>query len=1097
MRLFGIEHERTDILAALVPSGCLEPHEVTQLGKRALELGDRAFESTRELELVWADCDVLLAPEAAMLRAAVEEAYKACDFAVGDAPIAQTMLLQAWLDRALEEARQCRSRVLNVRIGEAARMPAESGQKFREAIQSGDYRGAMEMLHPSEAFAELDDVPVRRTLWRSEAIRKFPNPRASLVELRGSDSTLNSLISWWVSPGENDQNYRDTLRRSLYNLISGEAGHAQEVNKRRFGGKLAELRQHKQSKTVINCRVLRDWFQATRLKPTFLPQLADFDEIVLASLPITANASNAVDVYVRAAAAEEGRVLSVFLEPNVPPGRRDEVAAGLRKRQVAAVILDDIDICRLCLAGSKVASQDFVPFLEVVFEQLDLELISPFSSLDGQHVRLESFVGRQQYAESIAHAWEFSRLFSGRKLGKSAFLRYVASRYDEEKSNATGKKLNVLFISIAGGSSPEYVVETIITEMNKRFNLWFEAETNALSNAIDRFAAYMKRFAEGRKGDNVLIILDEADAFVEEQLRRYEKERDSSLSFNMMKRMPESGDHGMPRVRFLFAGYRVTNTRGGVWANAGDVLILKPLTETEASDFLRGMLGRIGVDIGNQAKFAARRCGYQPAVLIRFGDALLRRIRRNSRSPMREHYEVSHEDIQAVMLDPLVAEEIRTVVNNNFQSNRVAAAVFAATLLALKDLEPGIALEDGAKQVLAKLRAIDEDTQWLASRGSDPLAQVERQLQEFVDRELLTVSEGARFGVREYRLKFPNFGAVVAQHQDLALEIKQHIQYLRSDDAPVGVVESVLPDSSLDAIRYIFRECNSDECALAIAAGHWSEALVDEKAGIPDRLGYSTRAVSICNDAKTLQEKLPNYRIFRAVEAEMLPAFLSLRATKPLLLLGGVDLLRAGLKRVLEGADMTIDLRPLLPMSPATVAWWFQRVRAHAFKRADAVDQIFKATDGIPLLVGEFARHLPLPSFDVTDADMAAALKQFNDAIPRLANDLAYGPSTVRLAQRELDLLRMAGRVASEVQPEFDLQSELPDAWEMCATGGPLAPFSDEDDRIALQLLMCVGLLPASKGTDVSAAGKLGRVTIQKGSSLAKLIEALGRCSEA
>jgi hypothetical protein len=1093
LRLFGIENERTDILAALVPAGCLEPHEVTQLGKRALELGDRAFESTRELELVWADCDVLLAPEASMLRAAVDEAYNVCDFAAGDAPIAQTMLLQAWLDRALDKARQIRSRVLEVRIQEAARMPAESGKKFKEAIHSGNYRGAMEMLHPSESLAERDDAPVRRTLWRSEAVRKFPNPRASLVtDLRSTDATLNSLISWWVSPGENDQNYRDTLRKSLYNLISGEAGHAQEVNKRRFGGRLAELRQHKERKTVINCRVLRDWFQATKLNPTFLPQLADLDEIVLASLPTTANASNAVDVYVRAATAEQPRVLSVFLEPNVAPGRRDEVAAGLRKRQVAAVILDDIDICRLCLAGSREASQDFVPFLEVVFEQLDLELISPFSSLDGQHVRLESFVGRQQYAESIAHGWEFSRLFSGRKLGKSAFLRYVASRYDEEKSTATGKKLNVLFISIAGGSSAEYVVDTIISEMNRRFNLWFEAESNALNNSIDRFAAYMKRFADARRDQNVLIILDEADAFVEEQLRRYEKERDSSLSFNMMKRMPESADHGMPRVRFLFAGYRVTNTRGGVWANAGDVLILKPLTESEASDFLHGMLGRIGVDIGNHAKFAARRCGYQPAVLIRFGDALLKRIRRNSRSPMREHYEVSHEDIQAVMLDPAVAEEIRTVVNNNFQGNRVAAAVFAATLLALKDLEPGIALEDGAKQVLAKLRAIDEDTQWLASRGSDPLAQVERKLQEFVDRELLTVTEGGRFGVREYRLKFPNFGAVVAQHQDLALEIKQHIQYLRSDDAPAGVVESVLPDSSLDAIRYIFRTCTSEECAMVITAGHWPEALIDQKAGIPDRLGYSIRAVTTCTDATALQQKLPTYRIFRSVDAEMLPTFLGVRTQKPLLLLGGIDLLRASLKRLLEGGDMTIDLRPLLPMSQTAVAWWFQDVRANAFKRADALDQIFKATEGIPLLVGEFAQHLPPPSFDVTDSDMAAATTHFFGAIPRLARELQDGPATVRLDKRELDLLRMAGKVASELQQDFDLQSELPDAWDMCNVVGPVPPFSDEDDRTALQLLMCVGLLPAARGTDVSAAGKLGRVTIQKGSTLAKLIEALG-----
>lgn len=113
-----------------------------------------------------------------------------------------------------------------------------------------------------------------------------------------------------------------------------------------------------------------------------------------------------------------------------------------------AVILDDLDICRLCLTDGQTDAHDFVPFLEVVFEQLDLALISPFSSLDGQHVRLESFVGRQQVAEEIAYRWEYSRLFSGRKLGKSALLRFVARHYEGVRLSSN-KSLHVLFISIA------------------------------------------------------------------------------------------------------------------------------------------------------------------------------------------------------------------------------------------------------------------------------------------------------------------------------------------------------------------------------------------------------------------------------------------------------------------------------------------------------------------------------------------------------------------------------------------------------------------------------------------------------------------------
>ncbi|MDM0008386.1 hypothetical protein QTI51_26680 [Variovorax sp. J22G73] len=1092
VREYGIEQDRSDILAALVPSGSLLPGEVELLAKRALALGDKAFESTRQLESIWAACDVLSAPRAQEYRHFVDSAYEACSFAAGDAPIAETLLLQAWLDRGLREASQVLDQIVRVRTEEAQRNSLGIGAQFEKLISVHDYRGAMELAYPNETAGDGEQSPVRRTMWRPEAVRKFPNPRAALVkERKGSTTFLSSLVSWWVSPGENDLLYRDTLRRSLYNVISGEGGHAQEVNKRRFGGRLAELRQHKERKTIINCAVLREWFQLTKLNPTFLPQLADFDEIVLASMPSSAQAGNAVDLYVRAAHAEGSRVLSVFLEPSISPGRRDEIASGLRKRQVPAVILDDLDICRLCLTDGHANTHDFVPFLEVVFEQLDLTLISPFSSLDGQHVRLESFVGRQQDAEDIAHRWEYSRLFSGRKLGKSALLRFVARHYEGVRL-PSNKSLHVLFISIAGGASPEWVVDTIIDAMTKRFELWPEAEANSLKDAVDRFAAYMKRFAAERKDKNVLIILDEADAFVEEQLRRYERERDRSLSFNMMKRMPESEDEGMPRVRFLFAGYRITNTRGGVWANAGDVLVLKPLAEADATLFLQGMLARIGVDIGNHATFAARRCGYQPAVLIRFGDALLKRIQRNSRSPSRERLLVSHEDVLATMSDPAVMEEIRTVVNNNFQGNRVAAAVFAATLLALKDLEPGMALDDGPKHVLSKLRSIDPDSEWLTSRGSDPLAQVERQLQEFVDRELLTVSDGPRFGIREYRLKFQNFAPVLGQ-QDLVQEIRQHVQFLRSEEAPTRLIESVLSDTSLDAIRYVFRADSTEECALAIAAGHWMDALVDDKAGIADRLGYSTKAVAYARDPNALHEKLPRYRIYRGVSAAMLPTFIEARCEKPLLLIGGVDLLRDALMRQLEGSDTALDVRAFAPLSRATLSWWFENVQAYVFKRPEFVDQIFDATLGIPLLVGEFAHCLPkLPAEDVTAHDLEVALSAFRGKMQHIAQLLTTGPEAVRLTGRELELLRMIRTVVMEVQPSFDLQDELRVAWELCPATGLQAPFTDERDRISLQLLMSIGLLPAQEGSSVGNVTELGRVSIDRNSALFDLLAALG-----
>jgi hypothetical protein len=62
------------------------------------------------------------------------------------------------------------------------------------------------------------------------------------------------------------------------------------------------------------------------------------------------------------------------------------------------------------------------------------------------------------------------RVFSGRKLGKSALLKYVASTFDGYPL-PSGNTLNVFFITIAGGESERWVVDCIVDEMANRFNL--------------------------------------------------------------------------------------------------------------------------------------------------------------------------------------------------------------------------------------------------------------------------------------------------------------------------------------------------------------------------------------------------------------------------------------------------------------------------------------------------------------------------------------------------------------------------------------------------------------------------------------------------
>lgn len=1092
----AVDLSRIDLLSALSATDALQQHEKGQLHRKSLELGDEAYDLARKLEKAWLDCDELLHPSVATFRTIAKDALSLCAHGSAELNPYRAILISAWLQAQLRIVVEARGSIISTRTSQAFERSASTGKEFEDYARECNYRAAMALLNPAVNYEDGEPGSVRKTLWRRDAIERFKQPTRTLdKDLKGGNPDQGLLVSSWAEAARNPAfPDRDSIRKAFYAVISGEAGRSQAENQRRFAVKLTELRDHPHRKTVINCSIIREYFKRARLNPTFLPQLADFRQIVIVSSGI-GQPGNALDVISRAVAQEAAGTLCVFLEPGLSQPKRDDLCAGLRKRNLPAAVIDDVDACRLCSIANDVEAHNFIPFLEIVFEQLELEMVSPFSSLDGQHVRMETFIGRSQQASRIANSSDYTRLFSGRKLGKSAFLRYVTHTYDGSKL-PSGNTLNVIFITIAGGESEAWVVDCIIKEMRNRFQLWDEEKLSMRLPPTERFMRYVERFINAKPSENVLLVLDEADAFVEGQLKSYDSDREGSLSFRMMKELPTRADSsGMPRVRIVFSGYRVTNTRGGVWANAGDVLVLKPLLEDEAAEFLRGMLGRIGLEIGSHAPFAARRCGYQPAVLIRFGESLLRRVKRNSRS-RREGYLVTYDDVLATMNDQAVMDEIRTVVNNNFQGNRIAAVIFGATLMALKDLEPGMSLDEGPSQVLAKISEIDPILDWLSRYGPQPLEQIERQLQEFIDRELLTVSDAPRFGVRQYRLRFPHFLPVLTQQSEISNEIRFHIHHLRNDSRSPQHVESIVSEASLDRARFWHRQESTEGCELVIFGSQWMDSLVDPKVGIPDRLGCNPPSVVHMGDESNYIDQFDLTRqVFTNVGEKNWSAFLASARTRPATLIGGIDLQRCARSDFYSDFPREIEPIRVGRIPEATIEWWFQVARALHFASANAIQQIAKVTAGVPLLLRAFNALLEHPlASEVSHSELAAAFARFDQQLPTFAQRLKSGPSDVRLTEREIELLRMVHHVAKEVESTFDLGRDFPEHWAMCADtmkGEYRAPLTDKDDNISLLVLLDSGLLAQPSSAPPKGASALGNVEVQIGDAVGNLVRLL------
>lgn len=458
---------------------------------------------------------------------------------------------------------------------------------------------------------------------------------------------------------------------------------------------------------------------------------------------------------------------------------------------------------------------------------------------------------------------------------------------------------------------------------------------------------------------------------------------------------------------------------------------------------------------------------------------------------------VTYDDVQATMAEQPVLDEIRTVVNNNFQGNRVAATIFAATLLALKDLQPGMSLDDGASQVLAKIAEVDPNLEWLRQFGPQPLAQIERQLQEFIERELLAVTDSNRFGAREYRLKFPHFLPVLTQHADLPNEIRLHIQHLRAGAGSNRLIESVLSDASLDAARYWYRQGKADECAFVVIGGQWASALVDPKLGVPDRLGVNeTHVVDAGTDLDYVSKVKQDARVFKNVSAQSFKQLTELNAKRPLVLLGGIDLVRAARHSILDAPDggRPIEFLGLGRLSEATTAWWFDVARALHFKSPEASERIFAATAGVPLLVHELDKLLPHSlSADVSASELQAALAALDSGMLSIARRLIGGEGPVGLSGRELELLRMLLLVGT-AEPEFDLGEDFPLLWELVAEGKNASlrpPLTDPGDQVALQVLIDAGLIELSSRATLRGGSTLGRVQVAATDPVRRLLAAL------
>jgi hypothetical protein len=963
-------------------------------------------------------------------------------------PGLELALLKAWAIWIIDSS----SGFVNERA-EDLRHRSSGNDAVLQALDRKDYWLA---TAPVDGLGRHRSTRLRETVFRSEGQRQFVDPRLHLREIADSTETspiekrAAQLAGAWL---------RATLRSDAANKKLRVAFLEFVFQARLNTSRLLDCFEHRNNapfRSSLNCDSIRIALAQEGVNPSYLPQLADIRKLQLI-LPENITVSG-IENPTKALSDD----LCVVLAPNVTQTTRRDVRQHAKSRMVA--VLDDLDLCRLLDLRRSTEVAPLLGLFEIVLEQQRWERVDPYQTQDGQLIRMEMFVGRMEEGERLALSNDYKKLFSGRKLGKSALLRYVQDRFDK-KELPSGNELRVIYLSLVDHFHENDFVECLIEGIEKACGWKVPNALRHQDGGWPMLREVIRELLDEKPKLSLLIVADEADKFVRQELDRYRKVQEECLSFRLRSELEQVTDsRQLPRIRFLFAGYRETNRSEGAWSNWGSTLRLSPLDPGDATSLLAGPLARLGIDLGDMAATVAYRCGFQPAVLFQAGKALLTRMDKQRQIDTSwENIKVRPIDVTAVLEDSSIRDEIRQVINNNFSQNKLGQIVFHAVAILLADRPFGYALEHPEQQVRVKLLESDPSEEfrtWLMADERSTSASILMELEELQQRKLLVEDPGPPAG---YRLAFPHHVAALGGTQQLITILQQQMR-----DLPVGTLTSStggpLSFFAADEVNRLQRDLKdyasepkaSRLVRAVLAVSHWTEPrdrnpVLHPSCGILALLGCT-------------QER----RMFTADDAKASIA----RSDQLLLLPGGADLLRWALNEACD--DFVYDYAAVRRLGLEDLRAWFERLYEIEVTPQQLV-QMATRTGGIPLLVGELHRLIVPDGSEPPDKLHEGSWKKvqadFALNLPSLSRQLRDGGPAIRLTEREIEILKMVSLAAQYAATSQQLVYDLTEGWGFYDRPD-LRPI-ELDDEARVTLLQDLGLLPMHRAYGLRAVEAL------------------------
>ncbi len=259
---------------------------------------------------------------------------------------------------------------------------------------------------------------------------------------------------------------------------------------------------------------------------------------------------------------------------------RRELADVARRRFLKAIVVDRALFAFVC-------AQNSPRFATILRCALPFSRVEPYSVSAGA-VPPEIFYGRRRELESLADPRGSCFVYGGRQLGKTALLRALEKNFHQPDKGRISVFIDLKSELFSRGQQADGLWSLLVTRL-REINV-FGANVGA-SAGPDALFRHIGDWLDADLERRILLLLDEADTFLEQDSKETTQQRDPFPRCQRLKGLMEVTGR---RFKVVFAGLhnvqRTTRVSNHPLAHFGETICVGPMLEEAESREARALV---------------------------------------------------------------------------------------------------------------------------------------------------------------------------------------------------------------------------------------------------------------------------------------------------------------------------------------------------------------------------------------------------------------------------------------------------------------------------------------------------------------------------